>query len=71
LYIGLTNAFATIAVAEMLAADSGLGYLILVSRNYMATETIFVGVVTMGLLGLLTSRVFLLCAQRLARRFYM
>jgi NitT/TauT family transport system permease protein len=67
--IALGNAFATIVTAEMLAAESGVGYLILVSRNYMATDVIFVGIAVLGLLGLGTSWAFAVTARRLARRF--
>ena len=71
MYIGLTNSFATIVTAEMIAAQTGLGYLILVSRNFMATDTIFAGIITLGLLGLLTSRLFDFVSQRLAWRYYL
>jgi len=69
--IALSNSFATIVTAEMIAAQSGLGYLILVSRNFMATDMIFVGIVTLGLLGLLTSRLFVVATQRIAWRYYL
>lgn len=69
--IALTNSFATIVTAEMIAAESGLGYLILVSRNYMATDAIFVGIVTLGTLGLITSRVFATISCRGAWRFFL
>jgi len=69
--IALTNSFATIVTAEMLAAQSGLGYLILVSRNYMATDKIFVGIVTLGVLGLMTSRAFDVGLHRCAWRYHL
>jgi NitT/TauT family transport system permease protein len=69
--IALTNSFATIVTAEMIAAETGLGHLILVSRNYMATDAIFVGIVTLGALGLLTSRAFATASRRAAWRFFL
>lgn len=68
--LGLANSFATIVTAEMLGADAGLGYLILVSRNFMATDAIFVGILTLGALGLLTSRTFDYLMRRIARRYF-
>ena len=41
--IALGNAFTTVITAEMIAAQFGLGYLILMSRNFGATDQIIVG----------------------------
>jgi NitT/TauT family transport system permease protein len=49
--LGLSSAIVSIVGAEMLAANSGLGYLIYTSRLYYRTDWIFVGIVTLGLLG--------------------
>jgi NitT/TauT family transport system permease protein len=59
------NSFATVVSAEMIAADSGLGYLIFNSRLWMATDRIFVGIVCLGILGILTDLLF----RYLIRRF--
>jgi NitT/TauT family transport system permease protein len=71
MHIALANSFATIVTAEMIAAETGLGYLILISRNYMATEQIFVGIATLGALGLCTSRAFIFGARRVVWRFFL
>jgi NitT/TauT family transport system permease protein len=71
MHIALANSFATIVTAEMIAAETGLGHLILVSRNYMATEQIFVGIAGLGALGLCTSRAFIAGARRAAWRFFL
>jgi len=55
--IALGNAYAVIVAAEMVAAQTGLGFLIFSSRNYMQTDAIFVGVISLGILGFLTDRV--------------
>ncbi len=49
--LGLSSAIISIAAAEMLAANSGLGYLIYSSRLYYRTDLIFVGIVTLGVAG--------------------
>lgn len=49
--LGLSSAIISIVSAEMLAANSGIGYLIYTSRLYYRTDWIFVGIVTLGLLG--------------------
>jgi NitT/TauT family transport system permease protein len=71
MHIALANSFATIVTAEMIAAETGLGHLILISRNYMATEQIFVGIATLGVLGLCTSRAFIFAARRVVWRFFL
>jgi NitT/TauT family transport system permease protein len=62
-------AFMTVVAAEMLGADSGLGYLILSSRLWMATERIFVGIVALGLLGWLADRLFSVLINRFAYKY--
>ena len=55
--LAMMNSFMTVVSAEMLAAESGIGFLIFNSRQWMETDAIFVGMATLGLLGLLTDRV--------------
>jgi ABC-type nitrate/sulfonate/bicarbonate transport system permease component len=69
--IGMANAFTTIVTAEMIAAQAGLGFLILVSKNYGATDLIMLGMIMLGVLGLLTDRLFVAATGRFARRFYL
>lgn len=49
--LGLGGAFTSIVAAEMLAAKEGIGFLIYTSRLYFRTDWIFVGLLTLGLLG--------------------
>ncbi len=51
--IGMGASFATVVVAEMLAARSGLGFLIFNSYQYLDIAKIFIGILTLGTLGLL------------------
>lgn len=56
LRMALGNAFIVIAAAEMLAASSGMGFLVWSSRSLMLTDQIFVGFLVLGLMGLATDR---------------
>jgi NitT/TauT family transport system permease protein len=67
--LAMGNSFATVVAAEMIAADSGLGYLIFNSRLWMATDKIFVGIVCLGTLGLITDRFFRYLVVRFAHQY--
>ncbi len=54
--LAMMNSFMTVVSAEMVAAESGLGFLIFNSRQWMETDAIFVGMFTLGVLGLATDR---------------
>lgn len=58
LRMALGNGFIVIAAAEMLSAQSGMGFLIWSSRSLMLTDQIFVGFLVLGALGLATDRLF-------------
>jgi ABC-type nitrate/sulfonate/bicarbonate transport system permease component len=65
----MMNSFMTIIAAEMVAAREGLGFLIFNSRQWMEVDAIFVGMITLGLLGLLADRLMVLLTRVLFRRF--
>ena len=67
--LAMGNSFATVVAAEMIAADTGLGYLIFNSRLWMATDKIFIGIVCLGALGLLTDRFFRYMIVRFAHQY--
>jgi ABC-type nitrate/sulfonate/bicarbonate transport system permease component len=54
--IGMGGAFIAVVAAETIAANSGLGFLIWSSRNYFVTDSMFVGIFVLGILGLLADR---------------
>jgi NitT/TauT family transport system permease protein len=58
LRITLGWAWTYLVVAELVAANKGLGYFILNSMRGLFTEQIFLGIMVIGLLGLLTDQVF-------------
>jgi NitT/TauT family transport system permease protein len=54
-------------IAEIVAADSGLGFVIWTARRYMNTPTVMAGVVAIGLIGLLTDQILRRLHKRLFR----
>ena len=53
LRLSITIAWLVVVAAEMIAVQSGLGYLILDSRNALRMDYVMVGMVVIGLIGLL------------------
>jgi NitT/TauT family transport system permease protein len=51
-------AWTYLVVAELVGAFQGLGYLIMSSMRGLATDTIFVAILTIGLLGLIFDQLF-------------
>ena len=43
-------------VAELVAANSGLGYAILKAQRFLQTDRIFVGIIVIGVIGLGTDQ---------------
>jgi NitT/TauT family transport system permease protein len=54
-------------VAEIVAADSGLGFVIWTARRYMQTTDVMAGVVAIGLIGLVTDQILRRLHARLFR----
>lgn len=53
LRIGIGIAWTCLVAAEMIAATSGLGWMILNASRYLRTDIIFVGILSIGVIGLL------------------
>ncbi len=51
--VALGNSWATLVAAEMLAAASGLGYMILMGRQFVRPDLIILGIVVIGAIGTL------------------
>ena len=58
-------AWTYLVVAELVAANSGLGFRILKAQRFLATADVFAGIVTIGLLGLATDLAFTTLRARL------
>lgn len=73
IYVGMrlamASSFLVIVAAEMLAANSGLGYLIWTSRLYFRIDWMFAGIVLLGLLGYGTDRLWRLVGSTLLARY--
>ena len=54
LRISLGITWTYLIVAEIVAASVGIGHVIIQAQRYLQTDYIFVGIITVGLLGLLT-----------------
>ena len=67
--IAMGNSFMTVVSAEMVAAKSGVGFLIFNSRLFLLTEWIFVGIITLGLMGFITDRALRVVAVTLLKRY--
>jgi len=67
--LALASAFVSIIPAELLAADSGLGYLLQQSSLLLQTDRIFVALVVICVVGFLTDQVFYWSTSILLRRY--
>jgi ABC-type nitrate/sulfonate/bicarbonate transport system permease component len=63
------NSFITIIAAELVAANAGLGKMIWDARLFMLVDQIFVALLTLGLLGFVTDRLFRWAIYAFAGRF--
>lgn len=65
LRVTLGWAWTYLVVAELVAANKGLGYFILNSMRGLFTDRIFLGIAVIGLLGLISDQIFKLLRDRL------
>lgn len=65
--IGLGSAWATVVAAELIAAQSGLGFRMQQAQLYYDLSTIFVSLITIGVLGLLMDRLVQAAERHLTR----
>jgi ABC-type nitrate/sulfonate/bicarbonate transport system permease component len=49
--LGMAMGFIVLVAAELIAADSGLGFLIQDARQHFMTDQIFVGIIAIGIIG--------------------
>jgi NitT/TauT family transport system permease protein len=63
--VGLGSSWATLVAAELIAAQQGLGYRMQSAQLYYDLPTIFVGLISIGILGLLMDRLLLFAERRL------
>lgn len=63
--IGLGSAWATVVAAELIAAQSGLGFRMQQAQLYYDLPTIFVSLIAIGILGLIMDRIVVAAEERL------
>jgi len=64
--VALGATFGSLVAAELIAADSGLGWLILTASNYVQTEIVYVGIIVIGLIALLLDRIVVFLSRVMA-----
>ncbi len=67
--IALGFSFMGIVAAELIGANEGIGFLIMNSQMLMQTARLFVGLLTLGIVGLIVDRVFRAVLARTMRRY--
>ncbi|MBM7650954.1 NitT/TauT family transport system permease protein [Neobacillus cucumis] len=67
--LAMGSSFMAIVGAEMVAANEGIGYMIWNARLYFKTDWIFVGLVTLGLMGFFMDRVLTLIGKVVLKRY--
>src|ERR1700741_5574742 len=67
--VAMASSFMSIIPAEILAADSGIGYMLQKSSMLLQTNRIFVALLTICLLGFLFDRIFRFLVARTLARF--
>lgn len=67
--LALGLAFMTVIAAEFIAAQSGIGYLIFNSRLFAQTDNVFVGIITLGLMGFVANWLLKTVISRIAYRY--
>jgi ABC-type nitrate/sulfonate/bicarbonate transport system permease component len=69
LRLAMGFSFMGVVAAEMIGADTGVGFLIMQSQSMLLPEQMFTGLFMLGVLGLLSDRVFQAIIQRVMRRY--
>lgn len=67
--IGLGYSWRAIIGAEMVAASTGLGHMILFAQQMSRTDKVIVGILVIGMVGYMTDRIFALAISRLLKGF--
>jgi ABC-type nitrate/sulfonate/bicarbonate transport system permease component len=67
--VAMASSFMSIIPAEILAADSGIGYLLQKSSMLLQTNRIFVALLTICILGFVVDRMFRMFVERILARY--
>ncbi|GAA0383437.1 ABC transporter permease [Paenibacillus motobuensis] len=67
--LAMGTSYMAIVGAEMIASNEGVGFLIWNSRLFFRTDWIFVGLISLGLMGFITDRLFGLFGRKVLGRY--
>lgn len=67
--VALGFSFMGIVAAELIGAREGIGFLIMNSRQLLQTEQLFVGLLSLGVVGAIIDRIFRAVLDRYTRRY--
>jgi ABC-type nitrate/sulfonate/bicarbonate transport system permease component len=67
--VALGFSFMGIVAAELIGAREGIGFLIMNSQLLLQTDQLFVGLLTLGVVGLVVDRIFRILLARSMRRY--
>ncbi len=67
--LAMASSYLVIIGAEIIAANSGLGYLVWVSRLYFHIDWMFAGVIVIGAAGFITDRLWRLLGRTALKRY--
>ena len=67
LRVGAGMAMFVLVAAELIASSSGLGYLILDSREHLFTDRVIVGMIVLGILGVLQNKLLVALESKLVK----
>lgn len=62
--VAIGNAWATLVAAEMLAASSGLGYMILMGRQFGRVDLVILGIVVIGIIGIIITMIIVMIENK-------
>ena len=68
--LSLGNAWSTLVAAEMLAANKGLGYMIIMGRTFSRLDLVIAGMLVIGILGIFLSVIMDFIERRVIRWRY-
>jgi len=69
IFVGIRTAvgvaYTTLVSAEMIAATSGIGWMVLDASNYVKSDVIFVGIIIMGITGIIINQMLKLIEEKI------
>ena len=65
LRLALGTTFGSLVAAEIIAASSGLGFILYNAANYLLTDIVFMGIIVIGIIAVLLDRIALLIQRKL------